>query len=201
MSETETPPRSGDVALTPILEAALLELRDLGYHGTTVRKIVARAGLTMPTLYYHYGNKEGVLIALLDLAMDDLQARLDTGLAETADSGAVEQLRALVTAVTLHVTTGRDLAVLHREYRFLGDAAMRHYVGRRDQVQQRLAGVIIAGHEAGVFDVADPHLSVLALTGLLESVADWYRPDGAQTPEQIAEYFAGLSLRMLGNAA
>src|SRR5690349_10310378 len=36
-----------------------------GYDATPVREIVEAAGVTKPTLYYHYGSKEGLAQALL----------------------------------------------------------------------------------------------------------------------------------------
>src|SRR5438874_13323051 len=36
-----------------------------GYDATPVRAIVEAAGVTKPTLYYHYGSKEGLAQALL----------------------------------------------------------------------------------------------------------------------------------------
>ena len=35
-----------------------------GYAGTSVREIVEAAGVTKPALYYHFGSKEGIYLAL-----------------------------------------------------------------------------------------------------------------------------------------
>ena len=37
-----------------------------GYAGTSVREIVQAAGVTKPTLYYYFGNKEGLFTTLVD---------------------------------------------------------------------------------------------------------------------------------------
>src|SRR5829696_2658863 len=61
-----------------------------GYDATPVRAIVEAAGVTKPTLYYHYGSKEGLAQALLTVPIsrlnDDLQKILDS------PGGAVEKL-------------------------------------------------------------------------------------------------------------
>src|SRR5262245_24431276 len=53
-----------------------------GYDATPVRAIVEAAGVTKPTLYYHYGSKEGLAHALLTVPMsrlnDELQKILDS---------------------------------------------------------------------------------------------------------------------------
>src|SRR3954470_18857643 len=47
-----------------------------GYDATPVRAIVEAAGVTKPTLYYHFGSKEGLAQALLIVPMARLEARL-----------------------------------------------------------------------------------------------------------------------------
>jgi AcrR family transcriptional regulator len=43
-----------------------------GYDATSVRMIVEAAGVTKPTLYYHFGSKEGLGQALLTMPMTEL---------------------------------------------------------------------------------------------------------------------------------
>ena len=52
-----------------------------GYDATSVREIVEGAGVTKPTLYYHFRSKEGLAKALVSVPLSDL----------------VEQLRQIVT--------------------------------------------------------------------------------------------------------
>ena len=55
---------AGDVACHIAREAARL-FATRGYDATSVREIVEAAGVTKPTLYYHFGSKEGLARALL----------------------------------------------------------------------------------------------------------------------------------------
>lgn len=70
MSST-TPP-----ARTRILNEALRLFATRGYNAVGVEEIVVSAGVTKPTLYHHFGSKQGVLETLLveraDPAMGDL---------------------------------------------------------------------------------------------------------------------------------
>ena len=65
-----------------LLEAGTALFAEKGYAGTTVREIVARAGVSKPVLYYYFKNKEGIFLAILDWAaekQEDLLAEvLDT---------------------------------------------------------------------------------------------------------------------------
>jgi AcrR family transcriptional regulator len=48
-----------------ILNCALELFHDRGYDAVGVQEIAERAGVTKPTLYYYFGNKKGLLEALL----------------------------------------------------------------------------------------------------------------------------------------
>ncbi len=48
-----------------LLQAGLALFAARGYAATTVREIVDAAGVTKPVLYYHFGNKEGLYLAII----------------------------------------------------------------------------------------------------------------------------------------
>lgn len=52
-----------------LLDAAIGLFARKGYHATSVREIVAAAGVTKPVLYYWFQSKEGVFHALMELAV------------------------------------------------------------------------------------------------------------------------------------
>ena len=55
-----------------ILETAIKMFADKGYAGTSVREIVEQAGVSKPVLYYYFQSKEGLFLAILEMA-EDLQ--------------------------------------------------------------------------------------------------------------------------------
>jgi len=56
-----------------------------GYDATSVRTIVEAAGVTKPTLYYHFGSKEGLAQALVTQPLTELIGRLDALVEGTRD--------------------------------------------------------------------------------------------------------------------
>ncbi|MBY4208107.1 TetR/AcrR family transcriptional regulator [Rhodococcus fascians] len=186
-----------DLSLHPILVAALAEFQQLGYHGTTVRGIASRAGLTVPSLYYHYNNKEGILSALLIIATDDANERLRLCLVDAGDD-PLDRFDNFVTSVALHYTCRRDLAMLHSESRFLGSALRDQYIEKRELVQQVLEDLIRQGMDSGVFRSGlDPHFTARSILGMLGGILDWYRPQGPLAPEEIAERYRVYATRLV----
>jgi AcrR family transcriptional regulator len=57
-----------------ILEAATLEMAELGYERSSMRAIARRAGVTTPVLYDHFASKRALHIALIDHHADAIRA-------------------------------------------------------------------------------------------------------------------------------
>lgn len=68
-----------------------------GYDATSVREIVEAAGVTKPTLYYHFGSKEGLAQALLTVPL----TRLIEALRSLA-AGPGDPVRMLEQAFQIH---------------------------------------------------------------------------------------------------
>jgi len=60
-----------------VLETATDLFAEKGYAGTSVREIVARAGVSKPVLYYYFQSKEGLFYAILEWAADMQQQILN----------------------------------------------------------------------------------------------------------------------------
>ena len=60
----DTKIREGEETRNRILDAALELFSRRGYEGTGIQEIVDAAGLTKPSLYYHFGSKQGLLEAI-----------------------------------------------------------------------------------------------------------------------------------------
>ena len=59
-----------------ILDAALVEASESGFHKTSVARIAARAGVAVGNLHYHFGSKRELLRELMGSLVADLLARL-----------------------------------------------------------------------------------------------------------------------------
>src|SRR4051794_8496654 len=94
---TSTSAKDGmNVAARDIARVAAGLFAKQGYEATSVRMIVEAAGVTKPTLYYHFGSKEGLAQALFTVPM----ARLVEALRGALDGagGEAEKLAAMVEA-------------------------------------------------------------------------------------------------------
>lgn len=179
--------------LTPILRGALESFHLGGYNGATVRDIASRVGVTVPALYYHHKNKQAMLVALLDASIRDVTDRVDRAVAGAGGDIRTEFAN-LIEAVVLHLTNRVDIAFLDAELRYLEPENRRAYADARRKIEQRLVHIIERGAEAGIFVVVSPTALARALIGMCQSITTWFRLEGPETPESIAQEYVEICL-------
>ena len=81
-----------------ILDAACGLFAERGYGGSSVREVCEAAGVTKPTLYYHFGSKEGLFRAIVDLHLGQLTRIIEEAVATPGP--LAKRLRAYVSALT-----------------------------------------------------------------------------------------------------
>lgn len=183
-------------SLSPILTAALAAFVEGGFHGASVRDIAQRVGVTVPTLYYHHGSKQGLLLALLERSMTELTLRTEMALSEAGDD-PLTRLVDVVDCTVRFMCHRTDTAVLDAQARFLDDDAHAVYERPRDAFERRVRTVVEAGVDAGVFTTDHPKDTTRILLGSYQSIATWYRADGDLGPEEVAARHVAFTLDAL----
>ena len=90
-----------------LLETAIGMFAEKGYAGTSVREIVEQAGVSKPVLYYYFQSKEGLFLAILEMA-EHLQKKLLAQVLESAGN-VLERLLLLYRQVYAGIDENRNL--------------------------------------------------------------------------------------------
>lgn len=183
--------------LSPILAQALEAFYENGFHGATVRDIAKRVGVTIPALYYHHGNKEGMLLALLESSTSDVVARAHAADADGGDDPA-QRLANVIEAVVLRMTTRARLAALETEVRYLSPENRLRYRVVRKGIEDLVLDIVESGNASGVFSATDPAESTRAVLAMCQSIPRWYHADGKLSPEVVAQKYADIALTAVG---
>ena len=187
-----------DEQLTPILSVARDRFYEVGFHGTTVRDIAARVGVTVPALYYHHANKEAILSALLDRSISAVIWRCEQALAEAGED-PVGRFRNLIECLALYMASHRKSAGMDAEIRALSDEARKRYSAQRRQVEMMLVDTIARGLSAGVFEVASPRDTGRALLGMIQAITLWFDPErGRLTAPELAARYVDIASHTVG---
>ncbi|KAF0157064.1 MAG: TetR family transcriptional regulator [Syntrophaceae bacterium] len=89
-----------------ILDAALGLFAQKGYAATTIREIVDTVGITAPSLYYYFGNKEGLYRELMQTYSAKIDSVLESHL-HTSEC-AKNRLKDLVDKIFLRVIEDKN---------------------------------------------------------------------------------------------
>ena len=191
-------PPSGDVKAR-ILDVAARLFMEQGFAATSVREIGERAGVGQSSLYHHVRSKGQLLFQLSHSFSSDLLERLTAMAASTPSP--TEQLRGVVHVVLAVVESHQaEVTVFLREGHALPEGPRQQIQKERDQVDAMVDRMVSEGIAVGELRPdLDVRLTRMAILGMCNWTYQWFRPDGAKTSAEIADYFAGLLLCGLSN--
>jgi AcrR family transcriptional regulator len=191
----EYPPLDLDKPLAAALDAFV----EFGYHGANTRDIARRCGLSVPGLYYHYATKQQMLVAILDYVMTDVIERSRAAISE--GSTPAERFALLVECQTLFHAARRDLGFIgSSELRSLESGNADHNRRLRRQSKQLFDDEVAAGIASGEFRCDDQQAASRAVVSLCTALPLWFRPNGPQSPSEVAVQYADYALLLVGYA-
>ena len=156
-----------------IISAAVDEMAEHGYHGTSVRDIARRAGMSSAALYHHFHSKDELLFIIMDRGIDELVRRTSEALAAAGDDPG-ERLRAVVRVHVLgHVQSQRESFLGNSELRSLDRPQRSRIIAKRDKQMRLFEAVVADGVERGVFTTPYPADAAKAIVTMCTAVATW----------------------------
>ncbi len=148
-----------------MLAAMLVTVNELGYRTLTVQDVLTRAGISRPTFYEQFEDKEDCFLAAFDSATDRMRKRVDATLAEV-EGGWRDRLRAGLRALLSFVVEDPDAArTVIVEARASSAAGLR----RRDELLDGFASCIDAEAKKSL-DESPSAIAAAGVVGGIESV-------------------------------
>lgn len=172
MSANPTPPsRRGRLPAderaareSAILDAALAELVDLGPDRMSMLGVARRAGASKETLYSWFGDRDGLLTALIERNADAAAAGVEAALATEADPR--DTLVGFATGL-LGLLTSPSSVVLNRAAMTSPDLAASLLRSGRHRVGPIVERYLAELHARGMLHAPDPAESFELLYGLI----------------------------------
>lgn len=149
--------------------------------------------MTVPAIYYHFENKQALLVALLDHAMGIVTSHIEGALQEAEDTPPA-QLSAVVEAIALYMAYHRDIAFLDAERRALSPEHLTRYIHARDGIERPLREILRSGVALGLFGTPDPDECGRAILAMCQGIAAWFHLDGPVPAGVIASRYTRLAL-------
>ncbi|MFC5747621.1 TetR/AcrR family transcriptional regulator [Actinomadura rugatobispora] len=176
-----------------ILRAAVELFNRKGYDATSMGDLAKELGLTKPAIYHHVTSKEQLLGQALDDALDELTAVVTEASRERAGATAHGRLREVVRRSVEVLVAHQPSVTLLLRVRGNSDVELAA-LERRRWLDDRLAGLVAdAVAEGALRDDVPPALVSRLLFGMVNSLVEWYRPDGAHDPATVADAITAIA--------
>jgi len=198
--ERAAPARRGrpGYSLDSLLDVAVAAFNERGYDATSMDELATRLGITKSAIYHHVTSKVDLLRLALDRALDALFAVTEEPGATTGP--AIDRLEHVVRG-SVRVLCA-ELAFVTLLLRVRGNSEVeRAALQRRREFDAIVTDLVRAAEDEGdVRPDVDPAVTSRLLFGTVNSLTEWYRPDGGLSADDLADAlvattFEGLRTR------
>lgn len=174
-----------------IIRAGVQLFNEQGYEATSVSDLTGRLGLTKSALYHHVDSKEQILQVALEDALGGLEQALTDALSRPTAS---ERLTGIIQGA-VHVLTERQpqvtLLLRLRGNSEIETAALE----RRRSFDHTVTQLVREAQSEGlVRGDLDAGVATRLIFGMINSVVEWYRPDGPVDPDLLCDEILAVAL-------
>lgn len=190
------------LGLDPVMSSAVEVFNEAGYHGATMRVIATGAEISVAGMYHHYPSKQKLLVALVDLTLQDLEWRVAAASGE-ADT-PVQEFTNIVEALTLFHAERQDMAyIVLNEMRSVEEPNRTRLASVQHRIQKSLD--VAASRVADLDGFAQRDLPTTTRAIATMCLALPYRfPHGSPRSDDVprlARKYSDLALNMMRSAS
>ncbi|WES63962.1 TetR/AcrR family transcriptional regulator [Microbacter sp. GSS18] len=168
-----------------VLSVAVRVFNQRGYDATSISDLAGELGVTKSAVYHHFESKSAILAVALDDALGALESALDE--AVTRNTQASDQLRSIVRGAVEVLIAKLPSVTLLLRVRGNSDVETAA-LARRRAFDQRVTTIVRDAQTEGLVrgDI-DAAVATRLVFGMINSLVEWYRPDGTVDPDELAE--------------
>lgn len=178
-------------ARADVIRAGVELFNEQGYDATSVSDLTGRLGLTKSALYHHVDSKEQILQVALEDALGGLEQALQDALLQPT---AGQRLRAIIRGAVRVLTDRQPQVTLLLRLR--GNSEIETAaLARRRRFDHTVTGLVRDAQSEGIVRAdLDAGVATRLIFGMINSVVEWYRPDGPVDPELLADEILQVAL-------
>jgi TetR/AcrR family transcriptional regulator len=173
-----------------IIRAAATAFNRQGFHNTSMDDLAAALNTSKPTLYQFFENKQKLLYACHQHAMDYGEGGL--ALAHREGKTGREKLAIYCRHYMLGIMHDFGSCAVLTDIDALQGDDRAAAIERRAKISAATRELIEEGSRDGSFTALDPKLASLFVLSVMNWILVWYHPDGDRSREEIVETFISM---------
>jgi AcrR family transcriptional regulator len=173
-----------------LLDVGRALFAERGYDGTAVEEIAARAGVSKPVVYEHFGGKEGLYAVVVDREVQRLMDSFSTAL--SGDSPRVLLEQACQVLLTYIEESGDGFRILVRESP-VGTERGGGFATIMSDVASQVEHIIAREFKARGFETKLAGLYSQALVGMVALTGQWWQDQHKPKRDEVASHLVNLA--------
>jgi TetR/AcrR family transcriptional regulator, cholesterol catabolism regulator len=185
---------SGPVSAELIEQEAVRLFGERTYPVVGMRDIGDAVGLLPGSLYVHISSKEELLLRIVEKGIQNYLDAI-TPVVESGEPAAARLRGAISAHMGVLARTVEQTRVAVHQWTYLSPENQQEVAAMRRRYEELFDRILREGIAAGDFrEMRHPRIAVLSTIGMLNSVTQWYSPDGPLSAEEIGEVLADNAL-------
>jgi TetR/AcrR family transcriptional regulator len=181
-----------------VLREAAASFNQKGYHATSLTEIATSLGVTKAALYHYFPNKNNLLLACFERAMEVAFASLERG--RKQGKNGRDRLVLTLASYLYQLIDELNCCVVLMEEHALEPSDRVKIVRQRDRFERALRSLVQEGIDDGSVVPCDPKLAIFVILGALNWVPKWFKPNGGWTAEQLTQALSQIFERVVSSA-
>lgn len=171
-----------------LIDVARALFAEKGFEGTSIEEVAARAKVSKPVVYEHFGGKEGLYAVIVDRELSAISLAITSSLASSASPSVIVERAAL--ALLTYIEDSPD------GFRLLSsstDRAAGTYSTLLADVAIQVSGILAEQFAAHDLDPRTAPLYAQMLVGIVSSPAWWWLENRRMSKEEVAAHMVNLA--------
>lgn len=171
-----------------LIEVARGLFAEKGFEATSIEEVAARAQVSKPVVYEHFGGKEGLYTVIVDRERAAVSATITEALGSARSSSVITERAAL--ALLTYIENSSD------GFRILSagsDRAAGSYSTLLADVAVQVSGILASRFSARGLDPGTAPLYAQMLVGMVATPSQWWLRNRTMSKEEVAAHVVNLA--------
>jgi AcrR family transcriptional regulator len=180
-----------------VVDAAIQVFWRRGYSGASIQEIADAVGVLKGSLYHYIGSKEELLARIFQEAYQESLGVMSE--INAMNAPPLDRLREYLRRYIVHFLVYPERTQLYfRDWRYLTGTYLERVREQRRTYANFVRALIGEARETGAISAdVDPKAATAFILGAVHNIAEWYRRDGKESAETIAEVHSALAIAAL----